>query len=116
MAARIGFAVFDALAPTPKIGWAEFDTRPSRPCVGWAEMDVRANPNDNHDDEAEAIVSGGRVRRTSAARVATVAKISPQAEASPYHSRAYEQDARAALDLDDEEITLAFLMELALHV
>lgn len=56
--------------------------------------------------------SGRRARRSSVTR----AKSSPAPAPVPYHSRSYEQDERAALELDDEETVIAFLMEFALHV
>lgn len=60
----------------------------------------------------DPVISGGRrASRSSASR----AKSSPAQAPTHYHSRSDEQEiARLAAQLDDEEIVLAYLMELAL--
>lgn len=97
----------------------EFDTRATQVVVGWVEFDIRAGaPAEIVAQESETLI-GGRARRSVATFKAAPApaKTSPASDTSYYHSRAYEQEqARAALELDDEEITLAFLMEFSLHV
>lgn len=90
----------------------EFDTRSSPVIVSWVEFDVGV-PVQEQAPPSDA-VTGGRARRSGAAKVAIVAKTAPRTDASHYHSRAYEQDLLAAAQLDDEEVVIAFLMEYAL--
>lgn len=112
MAAHIGYAVFDALAPTPKIGWAQFDAKSSRPSIGWVEFDVRANPNDSHDENASSSI-GARARRAIISRAPP--QNSPIEAATRYHGRSDEQERMLAAQLDDEEVVIAFLMALSLQ-
>lgn len=60
----------------------------------------------------DAVIGGGRrASRSSVSR----AKSSPAPAPTHYHSRSDEQEIeRLAAQLDDEEIVLAYLMELAL--
>lgn len=92
----------------------EFDARVGQVVVSGIEFDCRAPvppaPDSNPDTSADS--SGGAGRRTA---LRSNAKSSPAPAPSHYHSRSDEQEiARLAAQLDDEEIVLAYLMELAL--
>lgn len=61
-----------------------------------------------------ARASRSRARTASVKTVAPAQKSAPRTDASTYHSRSDEQERLLAAQLDDEEVVIAFLMELAL--
>lgn len=93
MAARVGWAEFDATGPSVNVGWCEFDTlaNPFKVCVGWAELDCLSPTA----DPTPPYRPGGGTRR--------------------YHSHRkqnYEIPVIANED-EEEEIILKILMEIA---
>lgn len=96
------------------VGGIEFDVQPRQVIVGWIELDVQGVQPSQQEPGPDADLSAisGRARRAIARTPAP--KTAPPLALTSYHSRSYEQDAREAAELDDEEAVIAFLMEYAL--
>lgn len=95
MAARVGFAEFDAQGYGVHVGWAEFDAlgAPYQVCVAWAEFDCQSPTPD------------------------TVPPFRPGGGMSRYHSHARQEYVVPVVvdEAEEEDIILRILMEIAKH-